>query len=256
MFDNIGRKMKIWAKVEFWIAAVGSIAFGITMAVLGNSLGSYNPANAPLIVTGVAIMILGPVLSYLGSFFLYGMGELIENSDIRTEQCLQKAERSALGPVASGSVLPSGESSLLKRGYMFLEDGEWQRANLYFERVLDDNPENAKAYMGQLLSSAQVSTVDQLRNSTYAWEETLPYKRVMQFGEEETQKQLKQLSQGHDETMEKERLYQEAIRYMNAGTEESFCAAMEIFEKIPGYKDADEKIEAYRKGLLKAKYRW
>ncbi|MBD5103288.1 MAG: TIR domain-containing protein [Ruminococcaceae bacterium] len=40
---------------------------------------------------------------------------------------------------------------LLKRAFMFLEDGDWNTADSYCEKVLDINPENAKAYLGKFM---------------------------------------------------------------------------------------------------------
>lgn len=50
---------------------------------------------------------------------------------------------------------PSGATvdSLLKRGNLFLEDGDWEQADRYFDRVLDINPECAEAYVGKALAT-------------------------------------------------------------------------------------------------------
>ena len=42
--------------------------------------------------------------------------------------------------------------SLLKRAFMFLEDGEWGSANEYAEKVLDIDPENGEAYLAKAMS--------------------------------------------------------------------------------------------------------
>ena len=42
--------------------------------------------------------------------------------------------------------------SLLKRAFMFLEDGEWGSANKYAEKVLDIDPENSEAYLAKAMS--------------------------------------------------------------------------------------------------------
>ncbi len=43
--------------------------------------------------------------------------------------------------------------SLLERAYILLRDGDYARANGYFDKVLDRAPKNPKAYWGKLLSS-------------------------------------------------------------------------------------------------------
>lgn len=46
----------------------------------------------------------------------------------------------------------SNAAALLKRGYMALSDGDWEKANEFFDRVLDGDAENAEAYMGKFLA--------------------------------------------------------------------------------------------------------
>ena len=44
-------------------------------------------------------------------------------------------------------------SALLKRGYMALEDSEWEKADNFFEDVLNQDPECAEAYWGKYLAA-------------------------------------------------------------------------------------------------------
>ena len=45
--------------------------------------------------------------------------------------------------------------SLLKRAFMFLEDGEWDSADKYAEKVLDIDPENGEAYLAKAMSDLE-----------------------------------------------------------------------------------------------------
>ena len=52
-------------------------------------------------------------------------------------------------------VVNSGNANadpLLRRAFMFLEDGEWQSADEYAEKVLDIDPENGEAYLAKAMS--------------------------------------------------------------------------------------------------------
>ena len=60
----------------------------------------------------------------------------------------------------TGSVAP-----LLKRAFMFLEDSDWNSANEYAEKVLDLDPECAKAYVVKLLADYKLRTQEQLHFS-------------------------------------------------------------------------------------------
>ncbi len=67
---------------------------------------------------------------------------------------------------AKETVVVSGGNAavepLLKRAFMFLEDGNWQEADAYCEKVLDQDPENAQAYLGKLMAELQVHTQEGL----------------------------------------------------------------------------------------------
>lgn len=70
MFNNIGSKIKALAKVICWIGIIASIIGGIGCIV----------ADEDMILYGLLIAIFGSLFSWIGSFFTYGFGELIDNS--------------------------------------------------------------------------------------------------------------------------------------------------------------------------------
>ena len=65
----------------------------------------------------------------------------------------QEAPQAAASNPASATV-----QSLLKRAFMFLEDGEWQSADEYAEKVLDIDPENGEAYLAKAMSGLNKRT--------------------------------------------------------------------------------------------------
>lgn len=79
MFTNIGSKIKKLAIVVCWIGIVFGVVSGIIEILAG---GSQN------ILTGIVTMLIYPLFSWLGSFLVYGFGELIEtNQQIRDVTC-------------------------------------------------------------------------------------------------------------------------------------------------------------------------
>ena len=72
MFDNIGGKIKTLASVIAWMGIIISIITGITLMATAEEL----------VLIGIIIAILGSFFSWIGSFLLYGFGELVENSAI------------------------------------------------------------------------------------------------------------------------------------------------------------------------------
>lgn len=69
-FHNIGGKIKVLASVCTVIGIILSILLGVFL--IGYS-------ETP--VYGILVFFVGPLLSWVSSFFIYGFGQLIENSD-------------------------------------------------------------------------------------------------------------------------------------------------------------------------------
>ena len=53
-------------------------------------------------------------------------------------------------------------ASLLDRGNMALEDGDWNKADSFFEDVLNNDSKNAQAYLGKTLVQQRCRTIDAL----------------------------------------------------------------------------------------------
>ncbi|MBR5479104.1 MAG: toll/interleukin-1 receptor domain-containing protein, partial [Clostridia bacterium] len=53
---------------------------------------------------------------------------------------------------------------LLERAFMFLEDGKWDSATEYCEKVLDLDPKCAEGYLGELMAELKVRKRSDLRN--------------------------------------------------------------------------------------------
>lgn len=79
MFDNIGGKIKGYAKIVCWLGILGSVFVGVVFSCSGSG-------GAASFIAGILIAIIGSISSWIGSFLTYGFGQLIENSDILVEQ--------------------------------------------------------------------------------------------------------------------------------------------------------------------------
>ena len=53
-------------------------------------------------------------------------------------------------------------TALLDRGNMALEDGDWDKADGFFEEVLNNDSKNAEAYLGKALAQEQCRNLDAL----------------------------------------------------------------------------------------------
>ena len=79
-------------------------------------------------------------------------------------------------------------ASLLKRAFMFLEDGDWASADEYCEKVLDAEPECAEAYLGKLMAELHVSKREALKDRKEPFDENKNYQKAMRFGTPEAER--------------------------------------------------------------------
>lgn len=149
-------------------------------------------------------------------------------------------ETAAAGQAANSAVAP-----LLKRISLFLEDGNWQEADEYCERVLDSDPENAQAYLYKLMAKMEVRKTEDLRNQAQPFDSEDMYRKTVRFADEELKNTLEEYNAYIKDRNEKKRIesiYNKAVYDMRYACDEiSYKIIIEDLAEIPGYKDADEK---------------
>ncbi len=95
---------------------------------------------------------------------------------------------------------------LLKRAFMFLEDGNWQDADTYCEKVLDLDPECGEAYLGKLMAELNVRTRQQLADCKKPFDDRENFAKVIRFGDEKTEADIRGYIAHINERNENERL--------------------------------------------------
>ena len=162
---------------------------------------------------------------------------------------------------SSASAGGSSVAPLLKRAFMFLEDGEFARADEFCEQVLNQDPECAEAYLGKLMAELRVRTRENLKNCAQPFDSSNNYQKAMRFGGEELAKELSDCTAYINERNENERLegiYSQAVNAKSsAKTEGDYKDAARKFSSVSHYKDSQklaeeclEKAEAARKDAI------
>ena len=170
-------------------------------------------------------------------------------------------EAAAPAAAAQPAAAHTETAPLLKRAFMFLEDGSWKEADEYCEKVLDIEPENAKAYLGKLMAELHVRRQAQLKNCANPFDNRNNYQKVIRFAESALAEELKAdnaFIRERNETARKQAIYDKCAELAGTAKSESeFKNAAEEFEKIKGFKDADalakqcfEKAEIIRKDAI------
>lgn len=129
---------------------------------------------------------------------------------------------------------------LLERAFMFLEDGDWDKADIYCESVLDQNPKCAEAYLGKLMAEVKIRKKEDLSKAKEPLDRSDNYRKVMRFADESLRERLSNAK----EVQHNEQLYAEAMACMTAASdEEAYRNAAQKFYSLGSYKDSSSHRE-------------
>ena len=160
---------------------------------------------------------------------------------------------SYFAPASAPAASASSVAPLLKRAFMFLEDGDFERADDLLEEVLNQDPENAMAYVGKLMVDARARRINDLAVCPTPFDSNINCKKAMRFGDEALQQKLK----GFNDSIRQRIASAERARVEAANLEvynramglkangvvksdiKSYLDAKALFEKIKGYRDSD-----------------
>ena len=135
---------------------------------------------------------------------------------------------------------------LLERVFLFLEDGKWNDANIYCEKVLDADPKNAEAYLGKLMAELQVKNRKQLAGCAKPFDDRDNFSKVIRFGDEALENEIRgyiAYINERNETARKQSIYDSAKLKISNDSKESNKEAIKLFESIIDWKDSRTKID-------------
>ena len=159
-------------------------------------------------------------------------------------------------------------SPLLRRAFLFLENREWKNAESYCERILDQEPENAQAYVCKLMAELQVSEREALKKHAAALPKNNTYRLALRYADAALKEELESYAKPTEESdqqekkgnkkllpvaaaaivviaiagaliagnVKKNRAYESAQALLSAG---EYSQAIEAFSALDGYKDAE-----------------
>lgn len=144
-------------------------------------------------------------------------------------------------PAKSSPESSSGSKAdnLIKRGFMSLEDGDMQKAGSYFEEALNEDAEEAKAYVGLLLVDLNLRAESDLEGISEPFDQNSNYKKAVRFADDKLRERLT----GYIETIKNRALdktYSSANMLLNSTNFDSMKAGVESLLSIKGWRDVDD----------------
>ena len=131
--------------------------------------------------------------------------------------------------------------NLIRRAQIYLEDEEWESAEEYSERLLDEDPENSIAYITKLCIELKLHNIEEIGNpKSFNLEDVSKiiksknYQRILKIGDEEIITKIKLLI--------KENKYRYAKVLYESENIEKIEIAIDRFKEIIDYQDANEYV--------------
>ena len=163
-----------------------------------------------------------------------GVKKLIRSDSQKTEKVIITGNQPASAP-------------LLKRAFMFLEDGDFENAGIYCERVLDIDPENAEAYLAKLMVEKRVKSRSDLANCAQPFDDSRNYRNAIRFGDDKLISELEEYINNIRERVEQES-YNKAVQEMDSA---NYQQAIEFFKSIEGFRDSSALIKKCQENIEK-----
>ena len=180
----------------------------------------------------------------------------VEGEEQELDGRVQLLRDDALQPIESLVGVETG--ALVRRAFIFLEDGEFARADQYLEQALTQDPENSRAYLGKLMVELGARTPEALADAPL-FEQSRLFQRALKYAGDEERASLNGYVEARDRRLERLREERQAElegRYKraqalsaSARTQEDLDELMKLMESLEGYKDVRELVEDAQRGI-------
>ncbi len=145
--------------------------------------------------------------------------------------------------------------SLLDRGFICMEDGEWDTAEECMAKALQMNARNGEIYLGKLMIDLKMKKREDLAKSQVLFDSNENYRRIMRYGDDELKQFVNSaLEEVHNNAGSD--IYESTVkRYQNAIQSEVLLECAEIFDKLGDYRDSVQMAENCRRRAMEAEER-
>ena len=143
-------------------------------------------------------------------------------------------------------IASSPTGALTKRGYIYLEDKDFIKADEYFDKALDENPEDSKAYLGKFLVTMRISSVEEIDNYLIKIDTFKDFERAVRFADAQEKVLLEEVKEKsekkylmnclisglkkYEKKLENEKIIDDFKECLSKGTIEDFEKAVKLYQ--------------------------
>ena len=146
-------------------------------------------------------------------------------------------------------------SALLERAQILIEDGDTKKADSLLEKVLNNDPKNAKAYFYKLLIDLNVKSAEELNNFTRRISDEPNYIKACRYADAAMKAELDGYSSRIEENIKRQKQeeeYDRCVTLCHFTNEKYALEAANGFQKLGDYKDSRAYYERCVARLEKA----
>ena len=157
-----------------------------------------------------------------------------------------------VSPVAVTQKPATSTSAMVMRGQFALDDGDWAKADEYFERALDEDPQDGQAYLGKVLVKYRVSSLEQLSQMEINLDESKDYERAIRYAPQELKQALIETKEKTQKYIYLSKLVTCIAYHKTQQATEEFYETVNGLMAIPSVENYEKILEMYHDAVQSA----
>lgn len=149
-----------------------------------------------------------------------------------------------------------------KRGYLFLETHEFEKANSFFESALNDDSEDSSAYIGKLLIDLKLANIEELDKQLKQFDDNRNYELAYRFADDELKAKLDDYRNSVIANIVRKNEQQQDAKYKiavlhkeSAKTKQEYSDAIKDLLRVGlDYKDVKSQVADCREQMTECDY--
>lgn len=153
------------------------------------------------------------------------------------------ADQNIVREVIRETVRTNNADNLMKRVYLFLDDGDTKQAAAYINKVLDIDAEYAPAYVAKVVIAHGLTREDDLQHLRKSIDKEKEWQKALRFADAQQKQKYEKIAQTIREqeiSDQKQAAYNQATAYMD---KQNHIAALLAFQALGDYRDSRDNLK-------------
>lgn len=146
-----------------------------------------------------------------------------------------------------------GIDALIENGFFYLEKHQWKRAKEYFEKAIEISPRNPYPYIGKLLVTHKLPTMDSLPECPIDFRNTNNYKTALRYADDSLKLKFDSYVAQYEKNLD-EKYQTMCSEFSIANSLEDYNRCYKAFVDFGDYKDSIELAQKAKEFITQHNY--